>query len=245
MIAKTPKRRLQETGANRRSRARISPPIESKAWKDIDPSTMYFDYHEHQEKVFAKSIFDEKTRLVDIFNHIFPEELLKTVWESHPDEAWYRGKDGMLWSGNMRFDGLIAYLAVYTRITALQNVPKESNDTGKKLRMALSEAREHFANKFPTCFLPGVGAMELLMARFNFKKEHMDMISKGYQSAFSHFGSMLAGDEKLLKFTGNSSAIRLCPAKPDRIGLWFYELCCKLSTGRPVLLYMRIHQTDE
>ena len=40
-------------------------------------------------------------------------------------------------------------------------------------------------------------------------------------------GQYVAGDEKLFYFTGDSIIIRQVISKPDKIGLWFYELCCK------------------
>ena len=55
----------------------------------------------------------------------------------------------------------------------------------------------------------------------------------------------MAGDEKLLYFTGNSIDIRLIPAKPSRIGIWFYELCSKLRNGGQYLLYSRVHHGGE
>jgi hypothetical protein len=60
-----------------------------------------------------------------------------------------------------------------------------------------------------------------------------------------YLGESVAGDEKLLYFTGNSIDIRLVPAKPSRIGLWFYELCSTLRNGGQYLLYSRVHHGGE
>ena len=47
---------------------------------------------------------------------------------------------------------------------------------------------------------------------------------------------MVAGDEKLYHFTGDSALIRVVISKPDRIGLWFYELSCLFKDNSPYLL---------
>lgn len=36
--------------------------------------------------------------------------------------------------------------------------------------------------------------------------------------------------------------VRLVKSKPSQIGLWFYELCCRLSCGLPYLLHFRLHR---
>lgn len=43
------------------------------------------------------------------------------------------------------------------------------------------------------------------------------------------------GDEKRFHFSGNAGNVRLVNSKPDRIGLWLYELWGRLESG---LLYM-------
>jgi hypothetical protein len=57
-------------------------------------------------------------------------------------------------------------------------------------------------------------------------------------------GQYIAGDEKLFHFTGVSNMVKLILSKPDRIGLWFFELCVKLSTGKVYLLHTRLHHSD-
>lgn len=63
-------------------------------------------------------------------------------------------------------------------------------------------------------------------------------------SIVRRLGEWVAGDEKLLKFTGNSGNIRLVITKPDRVGLWFYELATRLENGLPYMLYIRMHRSN-
>ena len=51
-------------------------------------------------------------------------------------------------------------------------------------------------------------------------------------------GEAVAGDEKLLHFSGNSGHILLVNTKPARIKLWFYQLVACLSNGLPYQLRM-------
>jgi hypothetical protein len=57
-------------------------------------------------------------------------------------------------------------------------------------------------------------------------------------------GAAVAGDEKLLHFTGDSAYIRQVKSKPDRIGLWFFELTCMLEGKIPFLLDMFLSKAN-
>ena len=63
-------------------------------------------------------------------------------------------------------------------------------------------------------------------------------------SIIRRFGEFVAGDEKLLHFTGNSGDIRMVRSKPDRVGLWCYELCALLPNGLPIIVYFRLQKSD-
>lgn len=75
-------------------------------------------------------------------------------------------------------------------------------------------------------------------------EEYADDISKNFYNLVLSLGQFVAGDEKLWNFTGNSGNVRLCLSKPDRIGLWFYELCGIFSSGLPYLLKFSMHNSS-
>ena len=56
-----------------------------------------------------------------------------------------------------------------------------------------------------------------------------------------HLGTYIAGDEKLLRFFGESDNVRVVFSKPDRVGLWFYQLASILSSGLSYLIHLRLH----
>ena len=55
---------------------------------------------------------------------------------------------------------------------------------------------------------------------------------------------MVAGDEKLLKFRGKCNDVRDVKSKPDRIGLWYYELMLTLDNELPFLVHIKLWSVD-
>ena len=70
-----------------------------------------------------------------------------------------------------------------------------------------------------------------------------DILSKSFQDFLSVLGEVIAGDEKLFRFTGQSGIIRKCPNKPARIGIWHYQAVVYLLSGLPFVIYTKAHVT--
>lgn len=104
------------------------------------------------------------------------------------------------------------------------------------LRESIQEAHRHFSGIVAGHPIPGWYAFQVLFSRFFIDYTHYCVISAQFQGCLAH----LAWDEKLLHFTGDTAFIRLVPSKPDRVGLWFYELCCTLTNGKPFLVHARL-----
>lgn len=49
----------------------------------------------------------------------------------------------------------------------------------------------------------------------------------------------------MFHYTGDSHLVRLVPSKPDRVGLWFYQLAGKFSNNLPYLLNTFVHDNSE
>lgn len=77
------------------------------------------------------------------------------------------------------------------------------------------------------------------MSNFFISREEETLLSDNFQSIVQHVGEYVCGDEKLFRFTGNSGYIRMCPNKPDRIGLWTYELTAQVGK-----IHFRIQSPD-
>jgi hypothetical protein len=89
-----------------------------------------------------------------------------------------------------------------------------------------------------------MSVLEKLMSIPLFTYHYFEEISLNCQSVVRHLGEYVAGDEKLFHFTGDSGDIRLVLTKPDRIGLWFYQLCAPLHNGASFLLWFKLHHSD-
>lgn len=92
---------------------------------------------------------------------------------------------------------------------------------------------------------PSVAGYDILAKMISIFILHGDEIerclSKNFQSIVQRLGQAVAGDEKLYYFSGQDADVRLCISKPDRIGLWFYELVMQLRNGRHYMLCVRLH----
>lgn len=187
---------------------------------------------------------------IDLFKRIVSSEVLKEIWLeaiNNDDAVWvYKQTPWLKTINKNKFSSILIYkmLAVKLRITALQHVPTEAAVGSVSLRKSIEDAREHFRKAFgkaPPCY----DIISRFIARFLIAgTAHFRRMSENFLNIVSRLGEWVAGDEKLLHFTGNSGDIRLVVSKPDRVGLWFYELSARLSNGRPYLLYMRMHESD-
>ena len=66
-------------------------------------------------------------------------------------------------------------------------------------------------------------------------------LSDRFQSILGDLGDVVAGDEKLMRFCGDSGFVRLCPNKPAKMGIWSYQACVFLANSLPYLVYTKAH----
>jgi hypothetical protein len=127
--------------------------------------------------------------------------------------------------------------AVAIYLTANQDTAKQSTQNQYFMKTKIQEARQFFDNL--TGITPtGRENIEKIISTILFTKEFTDEISQNFQNLVLYLGQYIAGDEKLFFFSGNSGYVRLCISKPDRVGLWFYELCGRLQVGEKELPYL-------
>lgn len=178
--------------------------------------------------------------LGDIFLWFITPEVLAEAWTSFPEEYWMYGSgrsSGTFCGGKVSLKFLYAYLAVYILIVGEQNGPKESQGEKRPLRRAIETAVDYLSKEFPMAQVPSASILDRFWGRFYFPRQVWPRICQNFCSLLKRPGRCLAGDEKLLKFTGNSGYIRLVPSKPDRIGLWFFELVAILNNGDPYMVH--------
>lgn len=217
-------------------------------WEEVDMQTHQFTIAEDRDATStATLVFDRDTQISEIFCHFMTEDLLRNVWESMDREDLTVGSKSnhrCINKGKFSMKLLYTYFAVYIRILGHQNAPQENNPGVTILRGNIMDALAHFAGRCrgDKSRLIGINTVEVLIARFNIDSAFFPALSKNWQSVLRTLGQFLAGDEKLLHFTGNSGDIRAIPSKPDRIGLWFYELCATLPNGKPFIVHTDLWQ---
>ena len=66
---------------------------------------------------------------------------------------------------------------------------------------------------------------------FLIDSSYLEELSNNFLTIVMNIGTYIAGDEKLLRFFGESGSVRVVISRPDRVGLWFYQLAYILSKG--------------
>ena len=171
----------------------------------------------------------------DIFTQFVTEDLINKVMARYPEESLIignRSDSDRPQRMKLRYTYVWTYIAIQVRIVAKQHRSTENNPIQKILRVNLQEAKTHFE---VTGTVPGINIIEHLSSIILFD-EMEDILNENFQKLAESLGQCVAGDEKLFHFTGESKDVRLCISKPDRIGLWFYQLCALLRSGKPLSL---------
>ena len=127
-------------------------------------------------------------------------------------------------------------IAIIIRTTGYQNKPKENERDPKQQRKTVAKSREELG---PLC--PGRDICERLITHLLISEEIMDKICSNFRKALFSLGEYVSGDEKLFHYTADSHLVRQVLSKPDRIGLWFYQLCGVLSNGMSYMLHSQLH----
>lgn len=223
----------------KRKRADI---LEHAGWKVV-PKGKYHFYTPlvDSPNAFLSLNLPRHVRKVDIFTRIYTPSLVQAIIQrlQVTPSALVRQDNS---SFELNTSIAYRYLAHYIRICALQNKPKRIQRKPKPMRAALKEAQEFFINTATASQLLGIDMLERFVGQFWIRTtEEVGILNQNIQRLVESLGEWLAGDEKLFKFTGNSGFIRKCPNKPDKIGLWVYELTGRLANGKPFLIYLRVH----
>lgn len=179
---------------------------------------------------------------ISVFLHYITPELLQNVWnDKNNGEFCYHGQK-MIHINHGQFSlGLIyKFLAIKLRIQGIHNKPQENTTNYRPQRQNIAEAIEYFREKQTSPSPPGIEIMECLLTHFLFSYQYFYYISERFQSFVKEIGEFVAGDEKLFHFTGKSGDLRKVPSKPQKVGLWFYELVAKINESTPYLLDIKL-----
>ena len=220
--------------------------FQTKGWALIDQNKNNFTRDECPNG-YARLLLKYRNAKsgLEIFKDLLKEDFLRSVWEETlegQEDVWNYGTSHHSQTiNNNKFSLRVIYsfFAVKMRIHALQKKRKASQPGKNLLMEAIKESRSHFGEK-----LPGVKILRTLLARYLLTENYFARITDNIMSNIRRFGEFVAGDEKLLHFTGNSGDIRMVKSKPDKVGLWFYELCALLPNGLPIIVYFRLQKSN-
>ena len=239
--AKTITKMVQDKG---KARSRKNPGIlgdkESTSkpeYKKVDSSRTTFKLpYLNEKEEFSYPKVPVNANFVDVFQAILPEQFLRKVWDSYDPQVWYESSRGLLLHSKFDLCSLYVYFAAYLW---LMGNPHEVKETNRPLRDNIASALHHFTEIANGVVIsPGTQIIEKLFHKFHLSYQFFPEICKGFRSLLKNIGQAVAGDEKLFFFTGESAFLRLVISKPDRIGLWFYELTCRLRDGSPFLMIL-------
>ena len=187
-----------------------------------------------QREEFAESNVPAGCSLIEIFDSFLDEELLTEIWQSIDKEEWDQGSDGYLSHGNYSARLIYVYFACCIRIMA---EGRTNFDEERPLRGSITRALNNLEKDSNiSSEYPKAHSLQLLFNRFHISIAFLSKICENFRKSLAKIGTMVAGDEKLYHFTGDSALIRVVISKPDRIGLWFYELSCLFKDNSPYLL---------
>jgi hypothetical protein len=180
-------------------------------------------------------------QLVTIFLQLLPPDLIHciiTAMNSH--NSLWNHLDATKKCGKS-VKSIYQMITIKIRIQGLQNRPLNGRNNSRPIRTAVLETRDYFVNK--GYILQDRARIEKLLAVFLLTYEWFDALSRNFHSIVREIGEYVAGDEKLLKYHGDAGDIIACPSKPDKIGLWFYQMVGKLfNTKRSYMLDFMLYR---
>lgn len=222
---KTVQQAVQELQDQRKAKKPKRTTSDGEQWRLLDlssqtlkfPATAKLDAYLELDLKKSDSISDIFIKMID------PTLIQQILARIQPFLKWPKG-----WQMKVSIGKIYAYLAIYIRIQGLQEVPKENQKNTNAQREAFKKAKLYFETKFPEIPKVSLDLIEKLHTHFLITTEEEKTLCNNLLKLVVQLGEYVAGDEKLFHFTGNSGFIRLCPNKPDRIGLWNYMLTAEV-----------------
>lgn len=178
-----------------------------------------------------------------VFHKFLDEKLVKEIADSVPGGHFDLGersdREGRI-SRQITPRHIWQAIAIQVLLTGNQVRAKESDPNKHFLQERVQYAKDFLQEKTGEHAYSRNLLLKVISNCF-LEPKHASLLSSNFCGILESLGQFAAGDEKLFHFTGNSSDVRLVISKPDRLGLWFYELCGKLPSGEPFMLDVFLH----
>ena len=195
------------TAAQRKKR---SDELEAESWKKIDLRKFYLQrpqpIHEKADVVFNIRKGSNKADLLSIFLKFVNHDLVRRIAADLSQEDFQYNKNFMI---RFSLQKIYQILSVKIRIYGEQRRPMGVIKKKRPLSSQVRSNHKYFLNNFPKMKPPGVKAIEIGLSRFLLDNRYLDDLSANFMSIIRHLGTYVAGDEKLLKYYGNSPNVRV------------------------------------
>jgi hypothetical protein len=199
--------------------------LTEEGWEEVDPSTEKFTFDaQAKNDAFTTLDFNRRATKAEIFQSMVTKDLIFSILEREKANLKYPHGGQM----KVTHQKALQYLAIYIRVQGLQVMPSESNPKVDPQRESFKEASRYFKKKFELD-PPSINLLEKLKSNFHISPVEEAQLSRNILEKVISLGQWVCGDEKLYLFWGNSGWIRICPNKPDHIGIWIYELVSKVA----------------
>ena len=232
--------------------------MEAAGWRDFDSCVKMEEYNarDYYGSFMTRALgvgASSLVTLLQIFLFFINPGVISSLLAQYPS-GLYLGSRGSGQSRMLRVNEryLLQALAVYLFITAKHETTTQVTSADKflegKIRDAIGEMHK---------LTPGHEATEILgfknvcqiIARYLITPKITKNICANFCAFLFSPGQDVALDEKLDYYTGKDNLnVRQVLTKKARIGLWFYELCCRVkctftggSKTLPFLMYVHMH----
>ena len=183
----------------------------------------------------------QRASLLEIFLKFLPPAFVTKIASEIPEHElrYFNG-----WTLRLSLKKIYCILAIKIRIYGEQCVPVSVKARTRPLRLQIKAFKKYFEEKYLVKTF-GIVGCELVLSHFLVDSTYLEELSANFMSIVRHIGTYVAGDEKLLRFFGESDNVRVVFSKPDRVGLWFYQLASILSNGLSYLLHLCLHDVSK
>ncbi len=173
--------------------------------------------------------------MLGIFLMFFSPTLINLISSSVPLDEWVYDADSRV---RISSDTPLL-LKCYAIAIFIQGKRTYSSGSRCPLEDSINEAMDFFGRSN----LPSIKYIKASLSRLIIRPNLFSEVSRAFQSIVLSDGQPISCDEKLFRFTGESSLVRVVPSKPDRIGFWIYEAVGLLANRCPYIVYLRLHDS--
>lgn len=188
-----------ETEASKLATKRAQDLELKRQWRPIDLNQESFHLPDGERLHRHPTFTLRRSTMCGIFvRFITPSLIRKMASDMNPEILKF--DNGVAFS--LTLASIYKLLAIWIRIYGEQHHPKGVRRGDRPLRDQLSFYQRHFQALYPNTPCVGMRFMEIMTTHFLFDNRYSKQLSHNFRMILRGIGSVVAGDEKLLHFTG-------------------------------------------